>query len=254
MASRAGTGVPARGEERFFFTMACIMAATVVAGFAFNLAMGRSTFAVPLVYHLHAAAFFGWLALYLAQTGLIASGNVALHRRLGWLSVVWVPAMVALGIAVTITALRRGGGPFFFDANEFLFGNPLGLVAIAGLVAAAVVLRRRTDWHRRLMYCAMASLTAPGFGRLLPMPLFIPWAWEVSNLVPLLFVGVAMVADWRRHGRVHRAWFVGLAVSLGWLVLGEVLAYTPFGYAVTEQVLAGYPGAERPMEAYLPAP
>lgn len=232
--------------------MACLMAATVVAGFAFNLAMGRSTFAVPLVYHLHAAAFFGWVALYLTQTGLVAGGNVALHRRLGWLSVVWIPAMVALGIAVTVTAMRRTGGPFFFDANEFLIGNPLGLLAVAALVMAAVAMRRRTDWHRRLIYCAMASLTAPGVGRLLPMPLFIPWAWEVTNLVPLVFVLLAMAVDRWRHGHVHRAWLVGLAVALGWLVLGEVLAYTPLGYALTERVLQGYPGAARPMEAYLP--
>lgn len=131
-------------------------------------------------------------------------------------------------------------------------GNPLGLLAVAGLVGAALALRRRTDWHRRLMYCAMASLTAPGVGRLLPMPLFIPWAWEATNGVPLAFLGIGMLADRLRHGRVHPAWFIGLAVGIGWLALGEVLAYTPFGYAVTEQVLAGHPGAARPMEAYLP--
>ena len=30
-------------------------------------------------------------------------------------------------------------------------------------------MRRRTDWHRRLMFCGMAILTGPGLGRLLPM-------------------------------------------------------------------------------------
>lgn len=243
---------PSAGEARFFFVMACVMAATVVAGFALNLALGRSTFQVPLVYHLHAAAFFGWVALYVVQNGLVAGGRVSLHRQLGWLSILVLPVMVGLGMAVTVAALRRTGGPFFFDANEFLVGNPLGLLAIAGLVVAALVLRRRTDWHRRLLYCAMASLTGPGFGRLLPMPLFIPWAWEIANLVPLVFVLVGMVADRRRYGRVHPAWWTGLGVAVGWLVLGEVLAYTPLGYALTEQVLSGYPGAARPMEAYLP--
>jgi hypothetical protein len=31
-----------------------------------------------------------------------------------------------------------------------------------------------------------------------------------------------------------------------------VLAYTPIGYALTEWVIAGTPGAERPMEGFLP--
>ncbi len=252
MATLAEPGAPARSEERFFFILACTMAAVLVAGFSLNLAMGRSSFAVPLIYHLHGAVFFGWITLVLTQTWLMASGNAALHKRLGWLSVLWVPAMVLLGIAITVTSLRRTGGPFFFDANEFLISNPIGLLAFAGLVAAAVTMRRRTDWHRRLMLSAMASITGPGIGRLMPGPLLVPWAWEITNLMTMGFVVAGMVRDKRHHGSVHPAWLVGLAVGIGSLILGEVLAYTDWGFALTEQVMAGHPGAARPMEAYLP--
>jgi len=162
------------GERRFFFTMAIVMAAVIVAGFATNLAAGRSSFSLPVIFHVHAFIFFGWVAIYVTQNALVATGRVALHRRLGWLAAVWVPMMVAMGIGLTVYDLRRNGGPFFFDANEFLFGNPFGILAFAILATAAIVNRRRTDWHRRLMYCAMAYITGPGFGRLLPMPLLIP--------------------------------------------------------------------------------
>ena len=50
---------------------------------------------------------------------------LAAHRR---------AARAVLGFAITLTSLRRNGGPFFFDANEFLFGNPMGLLAFAVLV------------------------------------------------------------------------------------------------------------------------
>jgi hypothetical protein len=252
MATLAQDGAPARGEERFFFALACAMAAVLVAGFTFQLAMGRSSFAVPLIYHLHGVAFFGWIALFLTQTWLMASGNVALHKRLGWLSALWVPVMVVLGIAITVTSLRRTGGPFFFDANEFLISNPVGLLAFAGMIAAAVAMRRRTDWHRRLMLSAMASICGPGIGRLVPSPLLIPWAWEITNLMTMGFVVAGMIRDKRHRGSVHPAWKVGLAVGIGWLVLGELLAYTDWAIALTEQVMAGHPGAARPMEAYLP--
>jgi hypothetical protein len=239
-------------EERFFFIMACAMAATIVAGFALNLAMGRSSFSVPLVFHLHAAVFFGWVILYLSQNALVASGNVALHRRMGWLAAIWVPALVAMGITMTVVSLRRNGGPPFFDMREFLVGNPLQLLCFAGLVTAAIARRKQTDWHRRLMLCAMAILTGPGLGRLLPMPLLIPWAWWIASLATLVFPLTGMLADRRRNGRVHPAWFYGIAASLGTLVLGEVVSHTPVGDVLVGIVTAGTPGAERQVTAHMP--
>ena len=139
MATAFDSGVPVQGtEERFFFKLACAIALVMVAGFSFQLAAGRSSFAVPLVYHVHAFVFFGWIALFLTQSFLIAGNNVALHRRLGWLSAIWVPAMIVLGLAMTVASLRRNGGPFFFDANEFMIGNPVGILVFAVLVGAAV--------------------------------------------------------------------------------------------------------------------
>lgn len=253
MATAFNTGVPAdQAEERFFFKLACAIAVVLVAGFSIQLAAGRSSFSVPLIYHLHGLVFFGWLALCLAQTFLIASGNVALHRRLGWLSALWVPLMVVLAIAITVTSLRRTGGPFFFDANEFLFGNIVGALAFAGLVFAAVRMRRRSDWHRRLMLSAIAAITGPGWGRLLPTPLFIPYAWEFTNALGIIFILAGMIRDKRVNGAVHPAWWVGLAAGYGWVIVGELIAYTPWAIDFTRSLMEGYPGAARPMEAYLP--
>ena len=54
-------------------------------------------------------------------------------------------------------------GPPFFDQNQFLFSNPLQLLGFAIMAAWAVTIRKNTGWHRRLMYCAFAMLTGPGF-------------------------------------------------------------------------------------------
>ncbi|MDE8650914.1 hypothetical protein PYV00_04170 [Novosphingobium sp. H3SJ31-1] len=232
--------------------MACLMAAVIVAGFSLNLVMGRSTFAVPPIYHVHAFVFFGWIVLYLAQTGLIAANNVALHRRLGVLALLWVPVMVVLGTAMTVVALRRTGGPFFFDQNEFLVSNPLHLLCFAGLVGAALVLRRRTDWHRRLMFVAMAGLTGPGLGRLLPMPLLMPWSWRITIAATTLFPLFGMLADKRRTGRVHPAWYYGIAAIAVTQILADLIAYNDGGIGLTRSVLAGSAGSARPMAAYWP--
>src|SRR6476619_1022020 len=90
---RRGPDQPARSET-FAFKLAIAMALTVVAGFSFQLAMGRSTFGSPLRVHVHAVLFMGWVAILLVQTTFAARQSLALHRRLGWVGAGWVAAMI----------------------------------------------------------------------------------------------------------------------------------------------------------------
>ena len=248
-----GTADGIRDDRAFFLTMAVVMATILVAGFSLNLVMGRSSFALPPIYHLHAVVFMGWIGLYVVQNALVAGGSLRLHRRLGWLALGWIPAMVVLAVAVTLHAVRNHGGPPFFDMNEFLIANPMGILFFAGTALAAIHLRRRTDWHRRLMYVAMASITGPGFGRLLPLPFLIPWSWWIAAWVaPMVLILIGMAADLRRTGRVHRAWWWGAAAFTTMQVAADVIAYSPAGLALTRAVVAGTPGAAREMAAHFP--
>lgn len=239
-------------ERRTFFVLVGVMAATIVAGFSMNLAMGRSSFSAPWLVHAHGIVFMGWLALALAQAFTISTGRRALHIRLGKLAYLWIPAMVALGIAVMVNSARTRGGPFFFALNEFLVSNVSLLLGFAGVALWALRRRRHDGWHRRLMIVSMAMLTGPGIGRLLPMPLLIPWSWTIAFVVTLIFPAIAMAIDLRRHGRVHPAYKWGTGVFVAVFAASMLLAYSPIGYAITEAVVAGTPGAERPMAAFLP--
>lgn len=239
-------------STRFFTIMACVMALVIVAGFSFNLATGRSTFAAPWPYHLHGMIFMGWLGLYLAQVITIASGNIALHRQLGKFAYVWIPAMVAAGVMIILVSVRRTGGPFFFAQNEFLISNMAVLLVFGGLTLWALRVQRYSGWHRRLMLVAMNMLTGPGLGRLLPMPLLIPNAWSISIALTWIFPLIGMWADWRRDRRVHPAYWWGMAINVGVFVLSMAIAYSPLGYAFAEWLVAGTPGGERPMAAFLP--
>jgi len=239
-------------ERRFFLVMAWIMSLILVAGFSLNLAMGRSSFDVPWQYHVHGVVFFAWVGIYLAQNTLIAGGNIALHKRLGQLAYLWIPLMVGLGFTIMITSMRRTGGPFFFDQNEFFISNSLQLLVFGGLAFTALQARRYNGLHRRLMFCSMAILTGPGLGRLLPMPLMIPYAWKLTIAMTLIFPLIGMIADWRRHGKVHWAWFWGVGMVIGAQIVADLVAYSPLGVALTQEMLAGSPGAQRPMEAFLP--
>jgi hypothetical protein len=229
-------------EARFYFKLALAMAATIVVAFSMQFALGRSSFAAPPVVHAHAVVFMGWVGIYVLQNWLVASGNVALHRRVGWLAVAWVALMICAGLAVTIAMIQRGTAPFFFLPQHFLVANPIGLMGFAALLAAAVAMRRRTDWHRRLHLCAMAMLMGPAFGRILPMPLMTPYAFEIASLAGLIF---PLVAIWReaRKGAVHPAWRWGVPVMPAALLLALWIGHSPIGASVYHWVTAGTPGA-----------
>jgi hypothetical protein len=243
-----------RAGDRFFMISALLMAAVTVAGFSMHLGMGRSTFAVPPIYHVHAVVFMGWIGLYLAQTLLGTVGPLPLHRRLGWFATGWMVLMVVMGIAITVVSLRRGVSPFVFKPQHFLIFNPATVLAFAGLTIAAVVQRRRSDWHRRLHLTGMAMLMGPGFGRLLPLPLLIPYGFHVSYFAGMLFPLVGAGLDRRRNGRVHPAWIWGLSVMLVTPVLIELVTYSPLGDALYRTAVAGSPGEAIAPLAFKPFP
>ncbi|MDO8323551.1 MAG: hypothetical protein Q7T23_11480 [Phenylobacterium sp.] len=238
-----GAPAPVGRDEGFFVRGAAAMALVIVAGFSVQLAMGRSSFSAPPLVHAHAIVFMGWVAIYLLQNVFAATGQAALHRRLGWIAAAWVVPMLILGFAVTLAIVRRGGVPFFFRPQQFLIFDPVSLLTFAGLTIAAILMRRQTDWHRRLHFCAMSILLGPGFGRLLPMPLLAPWAWEATLVVCLIFPLAGMWFDKRRSGRAHPAWSWGVAAMIGSLLVTEAITYSPVGDAIYRAAVAGSPGA-----------
>ncbi len=232
----------AGNDDRFYFGLSVAMAITLIAGFSFNLAMGRSSFAAPPIWHVHAVVFMTWVGLFVVQAWLGTGGPAALHRRLGWLAAGWVLLMIVMGTAVTVATVQRGTAPFFFQPQHFLIANPMGLLCFAGLTYAAIRLRRLQDWHRRLQLCAFAALMGPGFGRLLPMPFLTPVAFECAVIAGLIFPAIAVIREKRRDGRVHAAWWWGVFANLATLVVAGLIAHSPIGNAIYATTVAGTPG------------
>jgi hypothetical protein len=234
---------PATGDEKFFLRSAVLMAIIVVAGFANQYLMGRSTFAAPIRVHIHAFFFMGWVAIYLLQNIFVATGRIDLHRRLGWVAAFWIIPMMIMGCFVTVMMVRAGGLPFFFKPLQFLIFDPMIVFTFAALTVAAVRLRRQTEWHRRLHFCGMSVIMGPGIARLLPLPLLAPLAYESFAFTCLLFPLAGMYADIRRTGHAHPAWRYGIGAMIAGIALTEVLTYSPVGPPIYAAVVKGSPGA-----------
>lgn len=243
MATVAPAAPAATSDDRFFMRMATVMALTIVAGFALQFVMGRSTFAARPLVHVHGLAFMGWVVLFMTQVRLATGESLALHRRLGWIAAGWAVLLVIMGFAITVDVARLGKTPFFFLPQYFLIANPLTVLCFALLTTAAIRLRHRSDWHKRLHICATIAIIGPGLGRILPMPLMGRYAFDIVIAVSLLFPLVGMIRDLRNDGRVHPAWWRGVVAIAMIVPLSHLIANSPIGDYLYAAVTSGHPGA-----------
>lgn len=228
------TTIEARGRpieglgRRFYLIMSLVMAATIVAGFSQTVPDDFAAHpGLPLLLHVHGAVFTLWVMLIVAQPVLIAQGAIQRHRQLGLLGAALAGAMVIMGLAATVFAIRYHRVPSFFPVGVFLVMNGLGVVIFGGLVTAAVRLRSRPDWHKRLMICATVSILGPGLGRFLPMDSFGAFAPLVMFGVIGLYALAGPIHDLFTIRRVHPAYLWGVAAILaGDLAIGP-LAFAP---------------------------
>lgn len=227
-------------ERRIFTGMAMLIAMTVIGGFGSFALRGMVDVArVPWWVHVHALSLIAWTLMFLAQTLLILRGRADVHRQLGWVAAGLACFLVPWGIVTSILAVQMGRIPPFFTPGVFLLLGPLDMLAFAGLTMAAVLLRNRSDWHKRLMLCGTIAMLEPAFGRILPMPLLGPWAGASATLMQLVYVGLAMHGDVRMWKAVHPAYVWGVAVIVARCVLVEVLGHMPVAASIAATLMAG---------------
>lgn len=227
----------AKVGRRFYLIMSLAMAAVFVAGFSTTV---PGDFApspgLPLLLHVHGAVFTCWVLVFVAQPALVARGSLALHRKVGMIGAGLAIAMIVMGVAATLFSVRVDRVPPFFPPAIFLVMNTIGILVFGGLVAAGVALRRKAEWHKRLMLCATVSILGPGFGRLLPMQDFGPAAPLVMFGAIAAFAFAGPVADLVVRKRVHPAYFWGVGAILLSMVLIGPLAMSPPGQAALRMV------------------
>ncbi|MCB2079910.1 MAG: adenylate cyclase [Novosphingobium sp.] len=220
--------VPA-GRMTFWQKLALGLALFIVFGFAQFAARGFVDYGkAPVWLHFHGIAMLSWLALIVVQPTLAARGNLALHRRLGWLGAALAALIVGLGSYVSVQTIAIAHVPPFFTAPYFLALTQIGVVAFGGLVVAAILRRRETQWHQRLIMGATILIMEPALGRVLPMPLMVPWGEWAVMVVQLLVLGIVMRHDRKTLGAIHPATTSVVIVVVLTHILVELAARTQF--------------------------
>lgn len=217
--------MPIVARTKFYVGMGAVAVFVAVLSFAPGLfSPHRKAPPTPLVW-LHGAAFASWLLFFLLQAGLVAAARPRLHRRLGPVGVLLAVLVVVSGYQTAVAMGRRG-----FDLSGALNAgaDPLGtlvfplgdLLSFTVLVTAAVLLRRRSESHKRLMVLATAgSLMAAPLAHLIGhFPAL--QAFPPIILIPLAaFYFAPAIHDRWRDGRVHLISRWGGLLLLAWAQL-----------------------------------
>jgi hypothetical protein len=174
---------PRKIDRRFYLSVSLVIAVCIVVGFGptyFFRGLSEQP-PLPLVVHVHGLAFSAWIALLLAQVVLIRTGSPAIHRRLGVIGIALAVAMLVLGTAVTLVR-----APLATDLEDLFYALGFAdLIMFAAFFLAAITLRAKSDYHKRLMLLATVAIIDAGVNRLPFMHLLGPIS---SSNMPHLFV------------------------------------------------------------------
>lgn len=214
-------------RPRFHVIASVAIAALVVTGFArtFYLRYWFDTPPLTRLLYLHGLMFTSWLLLHFTQARLIAAHRVDLHKRLGIFGAVLGYTMFFVGVAAAVESAALGRQPT--DAPPLVFMSiPIGtIIVFVALLTAALVMRRRSDWHKRLMLLATISLIIPAAARLATY--FIGRANPVVGIAAtVVLVAWCCIEDRRRIGRIHPAYKIAGTLLILSLPARVLVGYT----------------------------
>lgn len=224
-----------------------------VALFVFGLVnslLGFDFAAYPAITHVHAIAMTAWLFLLATQSVLGSRGSISLHRRLGWAGAGFAIFVATTGVATVFQKLVTGRLELFDPSYLMMLG--VSNMTLFGLfMGAAIIARRNTPWHRRLILGSLLVIFEPVLGRLLPLFIF-PFvggpdevlafmenqrgAYEIMRIGSHLILIVAvMLGDRIATGRFHSSYGYMLAAIMA------LYAVTNFvgGSEIVESFAAG---------------
>jgi hypothetical protein len=206
----------------------------------------------PLVLHLHAVLMGSFMLLLLAQTVLVAKGRCDLHRRLGMLAMVLVPALVIVGFILAPTMYHQvwngahSGPPPVREALAPVLprlDNILLLQIRAGVLFAlfiALGLRARekdSGFHKRMMILATAMPLGAAIDRMAWLPSTMPASQVAGDAYIALAVAPMFAWDVIRNRSVHRAYLVWIPIYLAAAAVVTMLWDTPAWHAAAARIM-----------------
>jgi len=167
------------------------------------------TLVQPLLIHVHATVFSGWLVLFFLQAYFAATKRIRLHLAMGKAAIWYGVLLVVVGL--TTGVIRSAASPPGL-AEELLLAIIEDMLMFTGFFAAAIVYRKQPRLHRPLMVVAAASLLVAAVARMGPLLPAEPYLTPLTLLIWCLPLLVAMVQEFGTTRRVHPVYWIAIAM------------------------------------------
>jgi hypothetical protein len=222
---------PRSDRKAYIVWMGVVWAGTLTG---FGLDFGRylgETPAPPAILHIHGAVYAAWLILVSAQIWLVETGDIRLHKTLGWATAVVSGVMAPLGVvAALVDMARQVTHPDY--APQFLGLEFVDMAAFAILMAAGLLWRKDPASHKRLMILSALAIVDASFSRAWQIGIKVTppgefgWWFQYFGGTTVMLIAMAGWDLWRRR-RIHTSVLFGMSVLWAGQILAVVLQYSP---------------------------
>jgi hypothetical protein len=200
--------LPIAATRRFYIGISLLAVLIVAMGFwptYFGPLLAGAADHPPVI-HVHAAVFSGWLALFGAQVVLAASGQIALHRKVGEIGIWYGVVIILVGLTTAFSQFAdRVEAGRLEEAQTRLLAPLSDMIVFPIFFGAAVYYRHKPELHKRLMLVATTTLLVAASLRMgfLPRPMrLLVW------FSPIL---LGMAYDLIKRRSIHPVYIIGLA-------------------------------------------
>lgn len=215
--------------RRFYLGLSILLAILATIGFWPQYFRPLLTGGVETdtVIHVHVTVYVGWVALFIFQCVLVATGNIRLHRRIGKFGIAYGCAVILVGLATTFvrfaTKLNEGG----IEAVQNTALAPItDMVLFSAFFGAAAYYRDKPELHKRLMIVAASSILIASVGRFVGSFDLEPTMRHTARLIlwlsPIL---LAMGFDLYSRKVIHPVYLIG-SVAIALTNFRRPLSYT----------------------------
>ena len=186
---------------------------------------------------IHGMLYLCWYILFAVQSHLSSIQNVALHKKLGYLSLFLICALIFSGTDMMIGVMQNYDSSwsevFLRSRTSFVLAILHTLLSFSCLSLLGIIFRKKLHIHKRFMVLASLSMVSASVTRIAYLPMMPISGVPLVLLSTYGFLFAPIVIDRMIFGRVHPVlkWGIPLYIVTQLLCIG-FLPSTEIGQAI----------------------